>query len=96
MEVNKTVTSKTKKEQQMPMSQSQKDAIREGVKRYYETHSGPMTGKSMSDASKEKIRSRLQDYYATHSGPQTGKPMSDATKEKIRQAMLKRYAKVTE
>jgi hypothetical protein len=76
----------------MAMSQAQKDAIRASLVRYYETHPGPMTGRTVSDETRTKIRQRLQDHYATHPGPQTGKPMSDETKEKIRQAMLSRNA----
>ena len=75
----------------MTMSQDQKDKIRDSLKEYYKTHSGPMTGKSMSDESKLKIKERLQEYYATNPGPQTGKTMSEATKEKIRQSHLKRH-----
>jgi len=74
----------------MAMSEAQKQAIRESLKKYYETHSGPRTGIACADETKAKIRDRLKEYYATNPGPQTGKPMSDETKEKIRQAMLRR------
>jgi len=80
----------------MAMTEEQKEAIRQGLKAYYKSHPGPMTGRHLSDETKAKIRERLVEFYQSHDGPQKGKPMSEETKEKIRQAMLRRSKIVTE
>ena len=89
------------------LSQSHREAISNGLKRYYSMNemsqerrdniSGAQKKRlakrnsSQVKAAKEAISRGVQKYYSDHDGPWRGIPHTEETKERISQAMIRHW-----